>query len=141
MQMMTWMKITKFLLRSRMPVSASTEALDESVFDVKIKKNNAVADAFLGFKILYNWPAVGWIKAEVVERNIDCRMKIGSGIVNFFVFYMHDDDTSKHSAQSEQLQLDLQGLLTLPGYSRRRKRHEEDKGGVDAIYLAFFYCQ
>jgi hypothetical protein len=48
----------------------------------------------LGCKILYYWPAVGWIEGEVVKRNVDRRMKIGSDIVNFFVFYKHDDDTS-----------------------------------------------
>ena len=56
--------------------------------------------AFRGFKILYNWPAVGWIDGKVVKRNVNRRMKIGSDIVNFFVFYKPDDDTSKH----EQLQ-------------------------------------
>jgi hypothetical protein len=51
-----------------------------------------------------------------VKRNVDRRMKIKSDIiVHFFVFYEHDDNTSKHfcchpvdhkeknSAQSEQL--------------------------------------
>jgi hypothetical protein len=54
-----------------------------------------VADVFLGFQIQYNWPAVGWIEGEVVKQNIDRRMKIGSDIVNFFVSYQHDQDTSK----------------------------------------------
>jgi hypothetical protein len=35
--------------------------------------------------------------------------------------------------------MDRQGLLTLPGYSWRRKRDEGDKGGVDGIYLTFDY--
>ena len=42
-------------------------------------------------------PAVGWIQGVDVNRNIDRRMKIGSDIVIFFVFYKHDVDTSKHS--------------------------------------------
>jgi len=50
----------------------------------------------LSLFFLYNWPAVGWIQGEVVKRNVDNRMKIGSDIVNFFVLYKHDDDTSKH---------------------------------------------
>ena len=33
--------------------------------------------------------------------------------------------------------MDLQRLLTLPGYSWRKTRHEGDKCGVDGIYLAF----
>jgi hypothetical protein len=33
--------------------------------------------------------------------------------------------------------MDLQRLLILSGYSWRRNRHEEAKGGVDGIYLAF----
>ena len=39
-----------------------------TVFDVK--KDNAVTDAFLGCKILYNWTAVGWIEGELVKRNV-----------------------------------------------------------------------
>ena len=48
-----------------------------------VKKENAVADAFLGCKILNNWPAVGWIEGEVVKRNFARRMKTGSDIFNF----------------------------------------------------------
>jgi hypothetical protein len=36
------------------------------------------------------------IAGEVVKRIVDYGMKIGSDIVNFFVFHLHDDDTSKH---------------------------------------------
>jgi hypothetical protein len=35
--------------------------------------------------------------------------------------------------------MDLQGLLTFPRYSWRRKRHEGDKARVDRNYLAFDY--
>ncbi len=66
---------------------------DESVFEVK--KENTEADAFIGCKILYNWSAVGWIEGEVVKRNVDHRITIGSDIADFFVFYKHDDDTSQ----------------------------------------------
>jgi len=69
---------------------------DESVFEVK--KENTEADAFIGCKILYNWSAVGWIEGEVVKRNVDQKMRIGSDTVNFFVFYKNDDDTSKHGS-------------------------------------------
>jgi hypothetical protein len=62
---------------------------------LSFKKEKTVADVFLGFQIQYNWPAVGWIEGEVVKQNIDRRMKIGSDIVNFFVSYQHDQDTSK----------------------------------------------
>ena len=68
---------------------------DITVF-CNLRRENAVTDAFLGCKVLYNWPAVGGIAGEVVKRNVDHRMKIGSDIVNFFVFYKHDNDTSKH---------------------------------------------
>ena len=37
--------------------------------------------------------------------------------------------------------MDLQRLLTAPGYSWRRKRHEGDKSGVDGIYLDFDYMR
>jgi hypothetical protein len=33
---------------------------------------------------------------KVVKWNVDHRMQIGSDTVNFFVFYEHDDCTSKH---------------------------------------------
>jgi hypothetical protein len=33
--------------------------------------------------------------------------------------------------------MDLQRLLTLPGYSWRTKRYEGDKGGVDGIAVEF----
>ncbi len=35
-----------------------------------VKKENAVAEAFLGCKVLNNWPAVGFIEGEVVKRNV-----------------------------------------------------------------------
>jgi hypothetical protein len=60
---------------------------------------SAAADAFLGFKIIYNCPAVGWIEGEVVKRKVNRRMKIGSDIVYFFVFF-----STPPSAQSDQLQ-------------------------------------
>ena len=66
-----------------------------TVFD--IKKDNAVADAFLGCEIFFNWPAIGWIEGEIVKRNVDRRKKTGSDIVNFFDFYTQDDDTSNCS--------------------------------------------
>ncbi len=52
---------------------------------------SAAADAFLGFEILYNCPAVGWIEGEVVKRKVNRRMKIicGSDIVYFFVSFLH----------------------------------------------------
>jgi hypothetical protein len=43
---------------------------DEYVFDVK--KENAVADAFPGCKILYNWPAVGWIEGDLLKHEVEC---------------------------------------------------------------------
>ena len=41
--------------------------LDESVKKnavTDVKKEKDVNDVFLGRKILYNWPAVGWIEGE-----------------------------------------------------------------------------
>jgi hypothetical protein len=61
-------------------------------------------------------------------------------VVNIFVYYKHDDDTSKHALNLSNYNKDGSPeapFLTLPGYSWRRKRHAADKGGVDAIYLAF----
>ncbi len=31
-----------------------------------------------------------------MKRNVDRRIKLRSDILNFFVFYKHDEDTSKH---------------------------------------------
>ena len=78
-------------------------------------------------------------------------MKIGSDIVNFCVFYKHDDDTSTHS---DSFLRDLltrrritrpyrrwrfhrstwrcKRLFNLPGYSWRRKRNVGDKGPLDS---------
>ncbi len=38
------------------------------------------------------------VEGEVVKRNVDHKMRIGSETVNFFVLYKNDDDTSKHSS-------------------------------------------
>ncbi len=58
----------------KMSLEGTQAPPDESVFE--FKKQDATADAFLGCKILYNWPTVGRIE-EVVKRNVDRRMKIG----------------------------------------------------------------
>ncbi len=72
-------------------------------------------------------------------------------LLNFFVVCKHDDDTSStwnchhpshlcsESFWATTTAMDLLGLLTLPGYSRRRKRHEANKGWVYAIYFVFYY--
>ena len=52
----------------------------------------------------------------------------------------HDDAISTPSSiWATTTKMGLQRLITLLGYSWRRKRHERDKGGVDGIYLAFDY--
>ena len=66
----------------------------ESVFESR--KRTSWSKLSLVFRVLYKSPTVGWIQGEVVQRNVDHRMKIGSGIVNF-IFYKHDDHTSKHT--------------------------------------------
>ena len=83
--MMTWM-----MINSEIPFEipdglelAQAPRTDEKVFDLV----SAAADAFLGVKIIYNCPAVGWIEGEVVKRKVNRRMKIGSDIVYFFVFF------------------------------------------------------
>ncbi len=89
-QMTTWMKIGNSFEIPRIRVIASTSGWLFLWFQEK-----TVADAFLECKCLYNWPAVGWIGGEVVKRNIEHSLKIASAMVHFFVFYNHDDDTSK----------------------------------------------
>ena len=68
--------------------------LDEGAPEAEMYHSND-DNAFLECKILYTWPAVGWIEGEVVKRNVEHSMKIASAMVHFFVFYNHDDDTSK----------------------------------------------
>ena len=66
--------------------------------------------------------------------------------VNFFVFYKHDDEPPKHvlnlgnynkDGSPEAPHQEGKVLKSLPGYSWRRRWHEENKGAVNRIYLAF----
>ena len=41
-------------------------------------------------------PSVGWCVGVIKEANGDRRFKMESQVVNFFVHYECDDDTSKH---------------------------------------------
>jgi hypothetical protein len=70
-----------------------------------------VSDVALWCKILYHWTVIGWIGGEDVKRNGDYRIKIGSVIIKLFVFYKHDDDTSKQCLICvTTTKLDLQSL-------------------------------
>ena len=60
-----------------------------------------MADVFLGCKLLYNWPAVGWIEGEVVKRNVDRRMKIGSAHANGRLTHTSGCDKERVDHQKE----------------------------------------
>jgi hypothetical protein len=72
--------------------SEDEPGVDEGRGLLVLDSNDDMDEDNLDCKILHNWPAVGWIEGEAVKRNVDRRMKIGSDIVDFFVFYKHDDD-------------------------------------------------
>ena len=46
--------------------------------------------------LLYHWPSVGWCVGVVKEANSDRRYKLEGAVVNFYVHYEIDDETSKH---------------------------------------------
>ena len=50
----------------------------------------------VGCSLLYCWPSVGWCVGVIKEANGDKRFKMDGEVVNFFVHYEIDDDTSKH---------------------------------------------
>ena len=63
-------------------------------------------------------------------------------IVNLIVVYQHDVTRMTLQVLTQwgtTKKMVLQRLLTLPGYSWRRKGNLGNKGGVDGIYLGFYY--
>ena len=62
-------------------------------------------------------------------------MCVCSQVLFFYSTMMTPPNT--RSIWATTTKMHLQRLLTLPGYSWRKKRNEGDKGGVDGIYLAF----
>ena len=76
--------------------------------------------------------STSWIQGEVVKRNVDHRMKVGSDIivVNFFVFYKNDDDTSNHVFNLSNYNKDESPEsvhFTWVLLQETRKRHETEK--------------
>ena len=57
--------------------------------------------ALVGRSILYRWgDGVGWCVGKVTERNTDARLRMPSkDMVNFFVYYAVDGDTSQHNLE------------------------------------------
>ena len=45
---------------------------------------------------MYCWPSVGWCVGIIKEANGDRRFKMDGEVVNFYVHYEIDDDTSRH---------------------------------------------
>ena len=50
----------------------------------------------VGRSLLYCWPSVGWCVGVIKEANGDRRFKMEGEVVNFFVHYELDDNTSRH---------------------------------------------
>ena len=46
--------------------------------------------------LFYCWPSVGWCVCVIKEANGDRRFKMEGEVVNFFVHYEIDDNTSRH---------------------------------------------
>ena len=46
--------------------------------------------------MLYCWASVGWCVGVITEANGDRRVKIDGEVVNFYVHYEIDDNTSRH---------------------------------------------
>ena len=46
--------------------------------------------------LLYCWPSVRWCVGLIKEANGDRRFKIEGEVVNFFIHYEVDDNTSRH---------------------------------------------
>ena len=55
----------------------------------------------VGRSMLYCWPSVGWCVGLITEANGDRRFKMESQVVNFFVHYEIDDNTSRHVLKLE----------------------------------------
>ena len=53
-------------------------------------------DTLVGRSLLYCWPSVGWCVGVITEAGTDRRFKIDGEVVNFYVHYEIDDDTSRH---------------------------------------------
>ena len=45
---------------------------------------------------MYRWPSVGWCVGVIKEANTDRRRKMEGKVINFFIHYEIDDDTSAH---------------------------------------------
>ena len=50
----------------------------------------------VGRSLLYCWPSVVWCVGIIKEANGDRRFKMDGEVVNFYVHYEIDDDTSRH---------------------------------------------
>ena len=50
----------------------------------------------VGRSLLFNWRAIGWCVGVVESANGDRRFKVAGDVVNFYVFYELDGDTSAH---------------------------------------------
>ena len=55
----------------------------------------------VGRSLLFNWAVVGWCVGVVESANGDRRKKMDGEVVNFYVHYEIDGDTSAHVLKLE----------------------------------------
>jgi hypothetical protein len=56
----------------------------------------------VGRSVLYCWESVGWCVGLITKANLDKRHKMDREVVNFFVYYEIDDNTSKHALSLDE---------------------------------------
>ena len=57
---------------------------------------NSAQQMLVGCSILYRWSSVGWCVGVINKANGDRRYKMDGEVINFYVHYEIDDDTSAH---------------------------------------------
>ena len=63
--------------------------------------NKCRANDIQGRSLLFNWAVVGWCVGVIEGANGDGRRKMGGEVINFFVHYEVDGDTSAHVLKLE----------------------------------------
>ena len=64
--------------------------------DALVTAGSAESKTLVGRFVLFHWEGVGWCKGEIKKANMDKRKTVDGDMVNFFVYYEADGDTSRH---------------------------------------------
>ena len=79
-----------------------------------LEPRNGAQEILVGQWLLYRWARVGWCVGAIKEANGDRRRKIKDvGVINFFVHYEIDDNTSAHMLELEKYGADDVGSWVL----------------------------